>query len=316
MRSLSLVSVIFFCIPVWAQPVIGGAGYTSPVPVSVAPGQVITLFVQGADNPLNAGISVNYRQGTDRPATILEVRPISSCLGIPLPAGSTCGTILAVTVQLPFEMLTLCPLCGRLDIPASISVSVGGETASVLSVQPLNDQVHILTACDVMLSNPPSRPTSALPCPPMVAHEDGNLVTAANPATSGEKVIAYAVGLGQTDPPLADGQVATENAATQTIFAIDFNYRPNALATKPLGPSFIGPQRRYPTPLFTGAAAGYFGLYQITFIVPPTPDGLSRCAVGAGVPYSNVIRSNLTVSIGSSFSYDGAGFCVAPVPTT
>ena len=68
MRSLSLVSVIFFCIPAWAQPVIGGAGYTSPVPVSVAPGQVITLFVQGADNPLNAGISVNYRQGTDRPA--------------------------------------------------------------------------------------------------------------------------------------------------------------------------------------------------------------------------------------------------------
>src|SRR5579864_349174 len=179
------------------QPVIGAAGYSSPVPLPVAPGQVITLFVQGVNTQLTApvrattptwpatlaGVSVTYTQGTPQPAPILEVRPISSCFGIPAPTGSTCGTILAVTVQLPFQMLTLCPLCGRPDIPASIAVTVNGVAGQSVSVQPLTDQVHFLTSCDVLISGSQSRiNTTSLPCPPIVTHADGKLVSARNPA--------------------------------------------------------------------------------------------------------------------------------------
>jgi hypothetical protein len=81
------------------------------------------------------------------------------------------------------------------------------------------------------------------------------------------------------------GSQLCRDSATQTAFGIDFNYRPNALATKPLGPNFIGvPTFAYPMPLFTGSTAGFAGLYQINFIVAPPPARLSACAPSSGGP--------------------------------
>jgi hypothetical protein len=54
-------------------------------------------------------------------------------------------------------------------------------------------------------------------------------------------------------------------------------------------------------------------LYQINFIVPPPPAGLPPCPDPATiVAFGNVAPSNLTVSVGSNFSFDGAGICVQP----
>src|SRR5258708_30206535 len=195
MRSLILSSVVCLGIPILAQvsapqPNIGGMGYSYPVPLSVAPGQLITVFVYGANTQLTApvratgsllptmlaGVSVTYRQGMDQAAPILEVRPISTCLGIPQPSGSGCGTILAVTAQMPFNMLTVCPVCGRIDIPASVTVTVNGVTGPPVSVQPLCHQVHVLTTCDVMMPGSEARIYSTrLPCTPAVTHADGKL---------------------------------------------------------------------------------------------------------------------------------------------
>jgi hypothetical protein len=305
-------------------PVIGGAGYSFPVPLPVAPGQVITLFVQGINTQLTApvratttpwpttlaGVKVTYTQGSAEPAPILEVRPLSTCLGIPPPSGSICGTILAVTAQLPFQMLTLCPLCARPDIPASIAVTVNGVAGQSLSVQPLTDQIHFLTSCDVLISGSlPRITTSSLPCPATVTHADGKLVSARNPAQAAEEVVAYAVGLGQTNPPLIEGQPATLAAPALTTFVIDFNYHPNALAAKPFPLAWVVP----PGPTFAGATPGFAGLYQINFIVPPPPDNLEPCSDTTGViPFVNMVQSNLTVSVASPFSFDGAGVCVQP----
>src|ERR1700680_2004223 len=102
MRSLILSFLTCFSIPLFAPPVIGGAGHSNPVPLPVAPGQLITLFVQGVNTQLTAlvqgsgsslrtllaGVSVIYRQGRDQLASIVEVRPISTCSG--LPTGSIC----------------------------------------------------------------------------------------------------------------------------------------------------------------------------------------------------------------------------------
>ena len=56
------------------------------------------------------------------------------------------------------------------------------------------------------------------------------------------------------------------------------------------------------TPAFL--TPGYVGLYQVNFVVPEPPAGYqNRCGLGA-------LRSNLTVSIGVLYSYDGAGICV------
>ena len=331
MRGLILLcfSAIAICAQSTTQPpVIAEAGYSFPVPLPVAPGQLITLFVQGVNTQLSApvrasttpwpttlaGVSLTYTQGSAERAPILEVKPISTCLGIPLPSGSTCGTILAVTAQLPFQMVTLCPLCGRPDIPASIAIMVNGAPGQSLSVQPLTDQVHILTSCDVLMTgSQPRINTTALPCPPMMTHADGKLVSATNPALAGEELVAYAVGLGQTNPPLTEGQPAAQAAPLETAFGIDFNYHPNALAAKPLGPTASGAPINYPKPAFAGATPGFVGLYQINFIVPPPPENLAPCFDSSGlVPFANVIQSNLTVSVGSPFSFDGAGICVQP----
>src|SRR5260370_38148072 len=93
----------------------------------------------------------------DQPAPILEVRPVSTCLGIPQPSGSGCGTILAVTAQMPFNMLTVCPVCGRIDIPASVAVTVNGVTGPPMSGQPRGGHSPFLTPADVMLPGSEAR---------------------------------------------------------------------------------------------------------------------------------------------------------------
>ena len=324
MRSLLFACVVFGTLPCFAQPVIGGASYSSPLPLSVAPGQVITLFVQGRNTQLTgpvrgsgaslptmlAGVSVTYHQSTDHPAAMIEVRPISSCAGGLPVTGLTCGTILAVTAQLPFEMLTPCALCERpiADFAAYVSVSVNGVSSAVYAVQPFSDQVHFLTSCDIV-AGATQMPGSTAPCAPMVTHADGSMVSVASPAKPGEELVAYALGLGQTNPLLTDGQAPLEPVPTANTFLIDFNYRANALATKPLGPF---PGIELPSPVFIGATPGFVGLYQINFIVPSAPPTLPACAgIGTIGPYANVVQSNLTVSVGSVYSFDGAGICVA-----
>jgi hypothetical protein len=262
------------------------------------------------------GISAVFRQGGDLAAPVLEVLSFPTCSP---PLGNPCGTLTAVTIQIPFEIITICPLCGRPTIPAYLAIAQNGTLGSFVDVTPLANQVHFLTRCDVMVAGVTPRPLNGgLPCDPLAMHADGKPVSASNPARAGEELVAYAVGLGQTIEPQSTGQPAATSAPTSTLFALDFNYRANALATKPAGPrlSDIPPPNSYPMPVFSGTTAGFVGLYQINFVVPPVPGGLPPCVEAiVAAPYGNVVLSNLTVSLGSVFSFDGIGICVQPVDT-
>ena len=112
--------------------------------------------------------------------------------------------------------------------------------------------------------------------------------------------MAYAVGLGATNPVTATGQPATAATPAFETFALDFNFRPNALATQPM----LAAAQPGSVPLYAGLAPGYVGLYQVNFQVPPPPAGTPAC--------NGTIQSNLTVSVGGPYSFDGAGICVAP----
>jgi uncharacterized protein (TIGR03437 family) len=125
-----------------------------------------------------------------------------------------------------------------------------------------------------------------------------------SPAKAGEELVAYAVGLGQTNPASVTGQLVTKSAPTQTSFTLDYNFHPNALPSRPLP---TGPQ-----PIFAGTTPGYVGLYQVNFVVPPVPAGTPPCVDTSTLqPPYNVVQSNLTVSVGGQFSFDGARICVA-----
>jgi len=274
----------------WGQslPVVTGAAYTLPAPVNIAPGQILTVYVQGIGSSLTqpvqasgstlpfflAGISSTLQQGSNRPLGILDVRPVSTCGpssisgsgAFPQPIAN-CGRLTAVTVQIPFDIVTICSLCSGITpseyAPTTLWVTENGTDSAVIQLMALSDQVHVLTSCDTFLTAavPPVNYTG-LPCSPMVTHLDGSLVSFSSPAKTGEILVAYAVGLGNTNPALTAGQAAPSAAPTAITFNIQFNYLPNSLPARPSGNA---------APLYTGATAGYVGLYQINFAAPPVP---------------------------------------------
>jgi uncharacterized protein (TIGR03437 family) len=289
-----------------SDPVIGSAGYSNSLPFPVAPGQLLTVFLQSAPAASNA--SAVFWNGADQPMPVLRVDSVPvACTEI---ASSVCAQTLAVTVQIPFGILTVCNFCADPhQAGGGIAVTVNGQKTPYLPVQPQQDRVHIMTGCDVVVAGA-SVPTGfgGLPCPPIILHADGTLVSETRPASGGEELVAYATGLGQTNPALTTGQPATNSSPTVTSFSLDFNYHPNALASKPLPASVTGF-----APLFVGATKGFIGLYQINFVVPAPPAGLRPCVESAATLINgNVVQSNLTVSVGSVFSFDGAGICVEP----
>ncbi|MGB6945762.1 MAG: hypothetical protein WBE37_25415 [Bryobacteraceae bacterium] len=312
MRSLILICLgASLCLAqaTSSGPVLMGAGFSNPFPIQAAPGQLLTLFVQPGSGynpsaPLPT-ISATFWNGKSKEAmpVLQTVQASTACSVSPSPV--VCTSVLAVTVQIPFDV----PFSSGIvvSLPSAIAISVNDVETPYIAVQTWPDRVHILTECDVIIS-PGSGPSLLqIPCAPMITHADGTQVSVASPAVAGEELVAYATGLGQTNPPVTTGQPAASGSPTVSTFNLDFNYRPNALATSPLPTA--------PVATFTGATKGYAGLYQINFIVPPPPAGLQPCAsFGIASGIIEGVFSNLTVSAGSFFSFDGAGICVQPEP--
>ena len=73
-------------------PVVAGVGYTNPFPVRVAPGQLVTMYLQG---PSAANVSaVFWNQQTVEAVPVLQVSPWSTdCVA---PPSSVCASGLAL----------------------------------------------------------------------------------------------------------------------------------------------------------------------------------------------------------------------------
>jgi uncharacterized protein (TIGR03437 family) len=324
-RRLSLAFVLSATLSVcWAQtaslgPVLVGAGFSNPFPITVAPGQLLTLFVQppvgynSSVPPPTVSAVFDVNASTNEPMPVLQVNQTSGPCIVPANA-TTCPNPLAVTVQIPLDA-PIGPVAGSniLVAPSFIGVTMNGVATPFVAVQGSQNHIHILNSCDIIAGASQPFPTSGgFPCPSVIVHADGKQVSAISPAQAGEELIAYATGLGQTNPALVTGQPAAQSSPAVAQFSLDFNYRLNALATKP---GAVGAP--VTQPLFSGATQGFVGLYQINFIVPPPPAELQPCVNFVVAPDAitggNIVQSNLTVSIGTDASFDGAGICVTPV---
>lgn len=306
--------------------VVLGAGYSSPAPAVVAPGQVITLLVQGIGANLTqtvqaqqtplptslAGITVRIQQTEPFPSPpstavpIFRVGPhLSTCFSAELPPCTV--QLTEIMVQIPYEMIPNFPRFTQSANNVALVVSENNVDGSAFEVAPVFDRIHILTNCDYVQPGDVLLPFSSL-CGPVVTHGDGGpIVTAANPAKSGEMLVMYAFGLGATVPAAKTGEAAPVPALTLArTLLIGFDFRKNA-----------APQRveeatpDQPAMLFAGLTPGFAGLYQVNFRVPPVPAGLPKCDIPSGPAEMLAVRTNLTVSVSGLFSFDGAAICVA-----
>jgi uncharacterized protein (TIGR03437 family) len=100
--------------------------------------------------------------------------------------------------------------------------------------------------------------------PGTVVHADFSLVSEAAPASAGETVIIFLTGLGQLSPPIPDGAAAPVDPLSRTT---DSDLQ--VLVNGEVG-----------TVLFSGAAPGFVGLYQINMTIPnPVVAGTASVAI-------------------------------------
>ena len=317
--------------PLSAQtPIFMSAGYTTPTPIQVAPGQVITLYISGTKTVLPSqspsirattiplpktlgGFSVTVRQGKNTyAAPLLSVVQTPNCTDAnrSLPQCIITG----LTLQIPFDitpMLSTLQMAGQ--PPGDLSVNDNGTESAHFPIAPLMDSIHILTVCD-QLNIGPLLPS---PCNAIVTHADGTMVSGFSPAKPGETVVLYAYGLGQTAPAVKTGD-ATPTPAPVLLnghtVTVQFDFRPNAGPAFPyINPLIMAPF--IPGAIFAGLTPGQVGLYQINVRIPDTVPSVPACTQSfscLGSWLQCVIQSNLTIDIGGVSSFDGAAICVQP----
>lgn len=206
--------------------------------------------------------------------------------------------VTSITLQLPFELLAGPPLNSASPDPAELVIVENGVNSNGFFIGLNLAGIHVTTGCG---------PFSGA----CVTHADGSVVSQLSPATAGEEVVIYALGLGYTTPKVATGAATPAPApvATAPVYAL-FNFSPNAGPT-PI-PNMVDPGAPAATyvPDFVGLTPGQVGLYQINLRIPATIPAIPPC--GGSSPYSQV-ASNLTITIATIYgTSDAAPICVVP----
>ena len=199
--------------------VVNTANYL-PVTNPVAPGEFVTLFGAGIGpaTPLSSGLPFPTSLGgvgvtvNGRPAAIVVVSATQVTFIVPYATTESYAVIKLTNNNVASNSVTL---FADLSAPGVFTQSQSGTGAAA------------------------------------ALHPDGSLVTASNPAKTGETIAVYASGLGTVTPKVADGAPATGTTLSRTDDVIDV---------------FVDSKKA--TTTFSGLAPGFAGLYQVNFVVP------------------------------------------------
>ena len=263
-----------------------GSGYTAgPQRIAVAPGQVATFFLAGLPRTASglAGlVAVMNIQGTGKSVAVLSAKPVDD-------------VTLAVTVQIPFDVV---PETGFFfqpspNPPVQYSIQFG-ETSNPSAglcaenvctpVIPLFQTFaapHIINTCDIFYSD------AATGCQSAILHQNGQPVTSAAPATPGEVLTIWALGLGAPVgvPQNATGPIAMDDITLDTGFTTI-----TGSGTSTSTSSGIVAATPYQ---FAGLQSPTVGLYQVNFAVPVPPINAAPCAMA-----SNNDQGNFSIDLG------------------
>lgn len=305
-----------------------GVNYSAPsLEFQVAPGQVVSLMVYGldyrvtepmaaSDTPLPyslAGFSVIFRgpvfppqlpEPHDVPVPILGIQQ-TPCITASI---GPCSTLTNIAIQVPYESLPDCIVCLGPPSARYFLISDNGQVKATVAVDVPGDQIHVITGSD-STSQPFRSPTQLILWSKAIFHGDGTPVEG-HPAAAGEELVMYAFGLGLTDPSVKTGQKTPASGVsfdpTKPLddygIKLYFDFRPNA---PPSRPPAMAPNSALVSANNIGLVAGFVGLYQVNFTVPPVPAGTPPCN-------HDDIQSNLTVNLVGTWLFDGGRICVSP----
>jgi len=296
-----------------------GAGYSVPPPPQVAPGQVTTFFFRGigpaADGhlrsaqattvplPMNLGglsLRMAQPQASAFAVPIFAVRQENACAGAS-DISAAC-LLTSVKVQIPFEIIA----DGTSPAPsAELTLDVDGKASAALPLQPVPDNAHIVTACDLSWDT-----NSTSVCDRHAYHANGQAISANDPAKPSEVVVVYAYGLGQVSGGLTTGDLSPAGSTLADLpnrVKASFGTVVNALSS---GPRFLS-SNDSATPSasiqFAGLTPGQIGLYQLNIPIPESLDLAGPCG-GLG----GFIRTNATLRVTTSQGSEGLAICVQP----
>jgi len=327
--KLQLVLLTTTLCPLFAQNVALpiAMGYTEPAPFQAAPGQVVTLFLDdisfGADGGFRsaqagagdlpqslAGISVRITKldGSEMQAPIFAVQQKRLCGLSGLQAGDAGCLLTLVKAQIPFELAGDLVLNDQkiytLPLPALISIDVDGRRGRGFPLQPLPDNGHVFTICDLSWDT-----SNSSVCNRQVFHPDGSVVTRDAAAKAGETLYLLSYGLGRTDPIVETGHPSPGGAAVtdpilntpRVTLGIVTNFL-NALSSAPRT-AFNPEANATPLPIITASLLlDQIGIYKVSFTLPIPKDPI--------IPCDGDVRSNSLLLVTTSQGVEGIGLCV------
>ncbi|MEZ5401647.1 MAG: hypothetical protein R2729_18380 [Bryobacteraceae bacterium] len=315
-------------IPVLVGPAIVGAG-THPEPLYLSPGQIITVYATGIGDKVTeriratsqpwptelSGISAELIGPGWKPA-IGQVEPLATCPEWGIIPNLRCGRLLAVTLQVPFEINSELKMNSNFLLTLVLRDGDGNVTGAA-DVLPYKGQPKILRYCEVaLLPNVNGVTRGASDCSPLVYHADGTRVHSANPAKEDEPLTIYLYGLsefaGLAYEGARTGYPAGRAIDMRESYFMNYEFGDNVELT--FGRSQPRLQADY-----IGTAPSEVGLFQANFRVPRIPSGVRPCGQTIADPISNLsigigrgsLSENLKVSP-KRLPFDWIGLCVDP----
>ncbi len=337
MKLKALLMCMGVVCPTFAQStaILIAAGYSTPAPLQVAPGQVMTFFLRNISPLPNGDLRVAQASTVPLPKTLggLSLRISqgqSAAVDVPIfavrqendcdnSANNSACLLTLVKVQIPFEITAPAqePVGSGPPLPplppaplAQFIVNVDGQPSRVFPLQPVPDNGHVLTSCDIAWD---TKSTSV--CGRQAYHANGHPITGSEPAMPGETITVYIFGLGQPSGAVATGDVSPSgtpltgfSGRVRALFD-NFVNAPSYLARFPgadEAPSLASPYVLSPI-AFDGLTPGQIGMYQLN---TPVPQSLQLAGPCGGL--NGFIQTNATLHIGTPMGTELIAICVQP----
>ena len=314
LTSLLLVSA--YTALAQSSATLASVGYATPVPIPVAPGQVVTMFFREIgplrDGSLRSaeaktvplpivlgGLSLTIgRQPTNVP--IFAVRQENDCFeGQITPA----CLLTAIRIQVPYN----------LQPDNQLTLVVDGQASRNFRLAQTGDNAHVLTSCDLNWDT-----NWASSCSRLSFHADGTAITEKSPARPGESIVIYLWGLGLTSPgvssggPSPPGVVVTQFPGIPAVRVRLLDGPRTSLTATPASYSAEDSVDPGLPVEYLGLTPGQIGLYQINVTIPRGFTSTTLCGQPvAGAPLTIAANAVLHVSTPYAGTQE-LGFCWKP----